>query len=715
VSAAARTFVRALPSARPRPRRPAFACALAVALAAAGCSSSSSSPSSSAPTATARAAPRLEATAAGVRWEGAALSGMPRGRAAPVARWWRAARDTDLVAAAVRVPLADTLVARRDTARADSLLGAPSLARSPWAWDALRRRAAWAMARGDALRAAKLLDAAERSAWPAQDEAGWRALRARVHVALRDTLAGEALARSVLEELAIATPGSGAALALLDSLARKRGERFAIRLERKAALVEWASGRRERALARNARVLRNAAPEERGDDAVLRVRWLIDARRPAAAVAASDTAVRWTRGTPDFDQARLERARAFRAAGRSDSALALYQRLGRTAESGGIRATAWWECGREAQDESRWELGARAFRHADSLGRANPATSGIARQAASLAGLMEWMAGDESAAIARWRASGDRRGRFWLGVALRRRGDSAGDSILRAEFASRPGVDFYAVAARETLRVSAPTAPPARAVRDSVEPQLVEAIAELSGPLALPEVAMRVVGLRDRVDPRLGRVPQRQIAASTWQAIAAAAYASGDVAGGTRAAERASLLLEGGPQEAAWLPWAFPPAFERELFAAADGVGIERALFQGLVRQESRFDPRAVSRSNALGLTQLLPGTARDMARELKEPLRSDSLIFEPSRALRYGARYYKKLHTRFGASPVALAAYNAGPGKVRKDWRDIVARGGWAMYVEMGSNADTQEYMRRILAFRAAYRVLKPYVAPRE
>jgi soluble lytic murein transglycosylase len=158
------------------------------------------------------------------------------------------------------------------------------------------------------------------------------------------------------------------------------------------------------------------------------------------------------------------------------------------------------------------------------------------------------------------------------------------------------------------------------------------------------------------------------------------------------------------------VPWAYPPAFERELATAADAADVERALLWALVRQESRFDPRAISRSNARGLTQLLSGTAHDVARGLHEPFTSDTLLYEPARSLRYGARYLRQLLDRFGGNvPVALTAYNAGAGKVRDDWREIVERGGWALYVEMAANADTQDYVRRILGFRQAYRDLRP------
>jgi len=654
--------------------------------------------------------PRLTTTPSGVRWEGAALGGRPDGRQAPIARWWDAARDTGLAGTAVLVPLADSLAARGDTLRADSLLALPRLARSLWGWDALRRRAAWALAKGEPSRAARLLDDASRTRWSGSEEAAWRAARAPVHLLLLDTTSGEALARSVLEDHVQAAPASGAALKLLESLARSRGESFSLPLERRAALAEWANGRRAQALVRNAQVLRLTPAAERAPALIQRIQWFRDWKRPIASLAVSDTALRLTRGKPEFELVRLERARSFRAQGKSDSALLLYQRVGRAAADGSVRATAWWECAREAQDESRWELASKAFRYADSLAGEYRDSGSSLQRAATLAGLMDWMLGRELDAISAWRASGDRRARFWLGVALRRRGIAEGDSILRTEFAMKPGFDLLNVAARDTLGLSSWRGQIATPQPDSLEPQLVAAIVALSGPLQLPDAAARIVSARDRNDARLPRGPRGGIAASSWRAIALASYVGGDLAGATRAADRALVAAGADASAWEWVPWAFPPAFERELIAAADRAGVERALLWGLARQESRFDPRAVSSSNALGLAQLLPGTARDMAKELKESLPADSLLFAPDRSLRYGAHYLKKLLKRFdGAVPVALTAYNAGPGNVREDWRAIVEHGGWALYCEMAANADTQDYVRRILGYRQAYRELKP------
>jgi soluble lytic murein transglycosylase len=159
----------------------------------------------------------------------------------------------------------------------------------------------------------------------------------------------------------------------------------------------------------------------------------------------------------------------------------------------------------------------------------------------------------------------------------------------------------------------------------------------------------------------------------------------------------------------ALIAWAYPPAFEALVRAEArDSLGLDPALLWGLVRQESRFDPRARSRSDALGLTQLKVATAGDVAGWLREPPPDAAMLLEPARSLRYGARYLRHLLQRFdGQLPVALAAYNAGPGTIRRDWRGLLAQGGAALFCEFASNADSQDYARRILGFASAYREL--------
>jgi len=90
---------------------------------------------------------------------------------------------------------------------------------------------------------------------------------------------------------------------------------------------------------------------------------------------------------------------------------------------------------------------------------------------------------------------------------------------------------------------------------------------------------------------------------------------------------------------------------------AASSANISPTLLAALIWQESRWNPRAVSRKGAMGLTQLMPGTARQLGVNPADPLAN----------LVGGARYLRLLLDQFdGNVEKALAAYNAGPGRVR-------------------------------------------------
>ena len=90
---------------------------------------------------------------------------------------------------------------------------------------------------------------------------------------------------------------------------------------------------------------------------------------------------------------------------------------------------------------------------------------------------------------------------------------------------------------------------------------------------------------------------------------------------------------------------------------AARKHGVPEDLFLRLVRQESGWNPQAVSHKGAIGLAQLMPGTARD--------LRVDP--HDPRQNLEGGARYLIEQYRRFGSWRLALAAYNAGPEAVAR------------------------------------------------
>lgn len=102
--------------------------------------------------------------------------------------------------------------------------------------------------------------------------------------------------------------------------------------------------------------------------------------------------------------------------------------------------------------------------------------------------------------------------------------------------------------------------------------------------------------------------------------------------------------------------WKYSPAIEK----IAREEGVDPDLFKALVAYESRYNRKAVSQVKATGLTQVMPGTAADLGVHHLQ-------LFDAEVSIRTGSRYLRKMLDEFKSVDLALAAYNAGPGKVRK------------------------------------------------
>jgi soluble lytic murein transglycosylase len=93
---------------------------------------------------------------------------------------------------------------------------------------------------------------------------------------------------------------------------------------------------------------------------------------------------------------------------------------------------------------------------------------------------------------------------------------------------------------------------------------------------------------------------------------------------------------------------------------------VDPAIVLGLIRQESSFDSSTVSPAGALGLMQLMPNTAATLAHAIGTKVTPVALVFEPGENIRLGTAYLRELLDRYNNTlPLALAAYNAGPGRV--------------------------------------------------
>jgi len=136
----------------------------------------------------------------------------------------------------------------------------------------------------------------------------------------------------------------------------------------------------------------------------------------------------------------------------------------------------------------------------------------------------------------------------------------------------------------------------------------------------------------------------------------------------------------------------------------------EQALVLAVIRQESAFDSRAVSHAGARGLMQLMPATAKRLARKMRIGYSRDRLTSDPDYNLRLGRAYLRRLLERYdGAHVLALAAYNAGPHRVSQwigkngDPRDPnVDPVGW---IERIPFSETRNYVMRVLEGLVVYR----------
>ena len=137
---------------------------------------------------------------------------------------------------------------------------------------------------------------------------------------------------------------------------------------------------------------------------------------------------------------------------------------------------------------------------------------------------------------------------------------------------------------------------------------------------------------------------------------------------------------------------------------------IERALALALTRQESSFNAAAVSSSGALGLMQLLPGTARDVAGRVGVPFIQEKLTRDPAYNVQLGTKYLAEMLQKFGGSyELAAAGYNAGPNRVAR-WLETIGdpRAGkidMVDWIEMIPFRETRDYVQRIMEGVTVYR----------
>ena len=273
--------------------------------------------------------------------------------------------------------------------------------------------------------------------------------------------------------------------------------------------------------------------------------------------------------------------------------------------------------------------------------------------------------------------------RYWRAVAARENGDSQSAQALLKDLAAAD--DFYGLLAREELGLPLvnPAADPNPSTNGTPPPD------------ALLALGLRGIGL-DETARRM------------WRRAAAAAAPADRLSAAQMAAEQewhlAAIHAADGVRGATAHDLRFPRPYADTIDKYADSRGLDRAFVYGLIRQESRFMPRIVSSAKARGLMQVMPATAKRVARRHGYGKYRLSRLTRVDTNVIIGTRYLADLGGALRNQPVLMAAaYNAGPGRAKR-WKKRKGAAEWLVYIETIPITETRLYVKHVLANRAHY-----------
>jgi soluble lytic murein transglycosylase len=166
-----------------------------------------------------------------------------------------------------------------------------------------------------------------------------------------------------------------------------------------------------------------------------------------------------------------------------------------------------------------------------------------------------------------------------------------------------------------------------------------------------------------------------------------------------------SLTIDQAPRK--FWELLFPLPYRTDLMQEARLKELDPYLLAGLIRQESEFNPQALSPANAYGLTQVLPATGRQFARRAGIRRFTNSLLFQPATNLKIGSSILRSmLDQNSGKVEQTLAGYNAGPSRAA-EWLTWNTYREPAEFVESIPFTETRDYVQAVLRNAEIYRKL--------
>ena len=275
---------------------------------------------------------------------------------------------------------------------------------------------------------------------------------------------------------------------------------------------------------------------------------------------------------------------------------------------------------------------------------------------------------------------------------------------------------FYAQMARERLTELGKTEPAAEPALDQFqpvpEPKLMDSFPVDSPHLAKAKLLANA-GLNEFIAAEIKADPD----SDSWSALAEAQiYANyGETFRAIHALKRA--LPYASTASIASIPlvyWRilYPEPYWDTIKEESARYNLNPYLVASLIRQESEFNPAAVSYANAYGLMQLLPSVGHQMARELGMTHFQSFQLLDPETNIKLGTRYLRQMLDKFnGVEEYALAAYNAGDNRVT-DWEAAGPYTGMDEFVESIPFTQTREYVEAILRNEETYKAIDEFAA---
>jgi len=151
----------------------------------------------------------------------------------------------------------------------------------------------------------------------------------------------------------------------------------------------------------------------------------------------------------------------------------------------------------------------------------------------------------------------------------------------------------------------------------------------------------------------------------------------------------------------------YPLLHEVDLLARAREQNLDPALVAAVIRQESSWNPRAVSRAGARGLMQIMPSVGKSIAESRGYPLWDPNLLFDAGVSLELGTAHLKAALSEYGSNlPRALASYNAGSSRVRR-WSRRAGADDPELFVERIPFVETRDYVRIVTRNVEMYRAI--------